>query len=273
MQEIINEMIGNTLKRGRYEAWFLPTTISPEKAANFYIGKEKPTPNEVYKFFYLLISGIYSNQYVVSLDNVDERKLSEFRQDLIKEGKMIIPSKGQTGLDTRKVLSDIGVKLAPKLTEFIFAFIIVSYFVSWLKRPMEKEEWIKSWEKEGLISTLETLGVTDDTTLVIYSLPKQKKEIYYVPKIKNFILKWYKNYLEDKEKTPSVVKFILSLYISDKHYSDLSALLLNKFLYYFLNGYVNGEILDKLINLKIFYELKQKKVYGFSKASKFFREL
>jgi hypothetical protein len=97
-----------------------------------------------------------------------------------------------------------------------------------------------------------------------------------VPKLKEFILKWYKKYLEDEEETPYIVKFIFSLYIADEQYKDLSASLLNKFLYYFLNGYVNGELLDKLVNLKIFYELREqrrKKIYGFSKANEFFREI
>lgn len=275
MQEIVEEMINNALKRGRYEAWFLPTVISPEKASNFYIGKESPTPEEIYKFLYLLISGIYRDQYIVNLDNADEKVVSDFREDLIKEKKAIILSGGKEGINIKKVLNDLGIKVSPVLTEFIFTFIIVSYFVYWIKTS-KKKEWSERWKEIGLDSTLETLGITDDTTLVIFSVPKQKKEVYYVPKLKEFILKWYKKYLEDEEETPYIVKFIFSLYIADEQYRDLSASLLNKFLYYFLNGYVNGELLDKLVNLKIFYELRErgrKKIYGFSKANEFFREI
>jgi hypothetical protein len=275
MQEIVEEMINNALKRGRYEAWFLPTVISPEKASNFYIGKESPTPEEIYKFLYLLISGIYRDQYIVNLDNADEKVVSDFREDLIKEKKAIILSGGKEGINIKKVLNDLGINVSPDLTEFIFTFIIVSYFVYWIKTS-KKKEWSERWKEIGLDSTLETLGITDDTTLVIFSVPKQKKEVYYVPKLKEFILKWYKKYLEDEEETPYIVKFIFSLYIADEQYRDLSASLLNKFLYYFLNGYVNGELLDKLVNLKIFYELRErrrKKIYGFSKANEFFREI
>jgi hypothetical protein len=275
IQEIVEEKIDNALKRGRYEAWFLPTVVSPEKASNFYIGKESPTPEEIYKFFYLLISGIYRDQYIVNLDNADEKVVSEFREDLIKEKKAIILSGGKEGINIKKVLNDLGIKVSPNLTEFIFTFIIVSYFVYWIKTS-KKKEWSERWDEIGLDSTLETLGITDDTTLVIFSISKQKKEVYYVPKLKEFILKWYKKYLEDEEETPYIVKFIFSLYIADEQYRDLSASLLNKFLYYFLNGYVNGELLDKLVNLKIFYELRErgrKKIYGFSKANEFFREI
>jgi hypothetical protein len=191
MQEIVEEMINNALKRGRYEAWFLPTVISPEKASNFYIGKESPTPEEIYKFLYLLISGIYRDQYIVNLDNADEKVVSDFREDLIKEKKAIILSGGKEGINIKKVLNDLGINVSPDLTEFIFTFIIVSYFVYWIKTS-KKKEWSERWKEIGLDSTLETLGITDDTTLVIFSVPKQKKEVYYVPKLKEFILKWSK---------------------------------------------------------------------------------
>jgi hypothetical protein len=273
MPEIFEKMKNDALKRERYVAHIFPTIISPELAPNFYIGKESPTENEIYRFFYLIISGIYKGPYIVNLDNIDEKLISEFRRDLINENLLILPSQKGSGIDIKKLLSLIGVKVVPQLTEFIYSFTIVSFFISWIKRLERREEWIKKVEELGLSSVLEKIGIRNDTTLVIFYIPRQKKEMYYIPRLKNFFLTWYKDFLEDKEDTPSTVEFIFSTYVRNEQYRELSSSLLNKFLYHFLNGYVNGELLNKLINLKISYELKQKQPYGLIKPKDFFTNL
>lgn len=270
MVEIFEKMKDDSLKKERYVAHIFPTIISPEQAPNFYIGRESPTEDEIYRFFYLIISGIYKGPYVVNLDNVDEKLLNQFRRKLINEKLLILPSQKGSGVDTKKLLNSIGVKISPLLTEFIYSFAIISFFISWIKSLEKREEWIKKVEELGLSSLLEKVGIRDDTALVIFNIPKQKKEMYYIPRLKKFFLTWYKDFLEDKESTPSIVEFIFSMYIADKQYRELSSSLLNKFLYYFLNGYVNGELLSKLINLKIAYEIKQKQPHGFIKPKEFF---
>lgn len=260
----------------KYDASLIPTIISPELAPNFYLGKENPTLDEVYKFLYLIISGIYNGEYVINLDNVDEKIRNDFKNYLINEKILIFPSdKERGGIDIKKLMNNLGIKVLPNLKEFIFSFLIICSFVSWIRKTSFVESWIKQAKGLEIPSLLEELGIRDDVTLVIFYLPRQKKEIYFIPKLKSFISKWYGDYLAGKEDYPFIVRFIFSTYVSDKQYRKLSSSLLNKFLYYFLNGHVNGELLDKLITLKISYELKQKrrKVYGFGEAKKFFSKL
>ena len=174
------------------------------------------------------------------MDNVDENLKDKFRKDLIREELLILPGKKGEGVNIKKMLNYLDIRVTPQLKEFIYSFILISFFTSWIKSIKRTEEWIKEVEKLGLHSVLEKSGIKDDTTLVIFYIPRQKKEMYYIPRLKNLLLTWYGDYLEGKEDYPSVVKFIFSTYISDKQYRELSSSLLNKFLYYFLNGYVNG---------------------------------
>jgi hypothetical protein len=278
MSEIFEKMKDDALKKKRYVAHIFPTIISPEQAPNFYIGKEIPTGEEIYRFFYLIISGIYKGPYIINIDNVDEKIRNEFRNYLIREELLILPGKKGEGVNIKKILNDLGIQIALQLdksNEFIYSFIIFSAFASWIKKMEERENLIKEIEEFGLSSMLEKVGINDDATLIIFYIPRQKKEMYAIPKIKNLLLTWYGDYLKGKEDYPSVVKFIFSNYVSDKQYRELSASLLNKFLYYFLNGYVNGELLNKLVNTKIYYELgkKSKGIYGFVKSRQFFARI
>jgi hypothetical protein len=258
-----------------FDSSLLPTVISPQQAPNFYIGKEIPEEEEIYRFLYLILSGIYKGPYIINIDNVDEKIRNEFRSYLIREEKLILPGKKGEGVNIKKILSDLGVQVAPQLDEFIYSFVIFSAFASWIKKIEERENLIKEIEELGLTSMLEKIGINDDATLIIFYIPRKKKEMYIIPKIKNLLLTWYEDYLKSKEDYPSVVKFIFSNYVSDKQYRKLSASLLNKFLYYFLNGYVNGELLNKLVNTKIYYELRKKSkgIYGFVKSREFFTRI
>lgn len=283
MPEIFEKIKNDALRKKRYVAHIFPTIISPEQAPNFHIGKESPTEEEIYRFFYLIISGIYRGPYIVNLDNIDEKLRDKFREDLIREELLILPGKKGEGVDVKKMLSNLGVKVVPQLDEFIYSFILISFFTSWIRSTEKREDWIRKIKELGLHSLLEEIGIKDDTMLVIFFIPKQKKEMYFVPRLENFLLTWYRDYLEGKEDYPSVVKFVFSNYIPDKQYRKLSSSLLNKFLYYFLNGYVNGELLNKLVNTKISYELKRgstkevrrgtKQIYGFVKPKEFFAKI
>ncbi|MEM5882487.1 MAG: hypothetical protein QXS69_03440 [Candidatus Aenigmatarchaeota archaeon] len=273
-EALIDKSVGEDKK---YDASLIPTIISIDNAPNFYIGKESPTEEEVYRFLYLIISGIYRGSYIVNLDNVNEKIRDNFRNYLINEKILILPSeKEEGGIDLRKMMNSMGIKVIPYLDKFIYSFILLSSFVVWLRKVyFKKEEWIKKTREIGVPSMLEEIGINEDVTLVVCYLPKHKKEIYFFPRLKSLISKWYGDYLIGKEDSPFMVDFIFSTYVSDKDYRELSSSLLNKFLYYFLNGYVNGELLSKLINLKISYELKKKtkQIYGFSNARRFFSEL
>lgn len=278
--EVINEVIKDALEERRYTASIFPTIISPEKARNFYIGKEGgPTEEEIHKFLYLLVSGLhYGGEFVINLDNVADEARKDFRDGLINEKMLILPSvKGRGGIDIARLLSGISAirKSFPRLSEFIFAFLLISYFSSWIREEIKRKGWSEVLAKMGLESTLGLLGIRDDVTLIVFRLSKgEKKKVYYIPKLKDVLVKWFSDYIGGREGKLAVVDFIFSLYVADEKYRDISSETLNKFLYYFLNGYVNGELLSKLIQLKIKCELEREgRVYGVLNAKEFFSKL
>lgn len=281
--KFIEQRVNKAIEKGTYTADIFPTIISQENAPNFYVGREKPDEEEVYKLLYLMFTGIYKGDRIVNVDNVEESLRANFREYLINEKILIAPgsSEEKVGADIGKMLSKLGIKKSPLIDNFIYSFIILSIFVAWikeknLKKEKNEEEIENIIGREELEKILEEkIKLTDEVTLVVFHIPKQKKKTYYLPKIRNFILNWYYDYLVGLENNPSIIKFVFSNYIADEDYSKLSSNLLDKFLYYFLNGHVNGELLNKLVTLKIFYELRTKKgkKSGFSKARDFFRKL
>lgn len=283
--EIFTFLAEKSIKNRTYDSSIIPTTISQIQAPNFYFSNECLNEEEIFRILYLIFSGIYYEDYVVNIDNVEESIRQSFREYLINEKLLIFDkkdSKTKVGIDTRKLLTEIGVKTSVKFVkgskEFIFSFLILSAFVEWIRRKtIEIEKKQKIMKFLDLPYLLKELKISDDIQLVIFVLSKEKKKIYFIPKVKNIIIKWYGNYLTGEEDHISIAKFIFSNYISHKDYNKTSLSLLNKFLYYFLSGHVNGELLNKLINLKISYELRSKnnRVFGFPyrSAKNFFRYL
>ena len=77
----------SAMRKKRYTASILPTIITPEQAPNFWFKNEKePTGNEIYKFLFLLLTGLYQGNYVINLDNVDLSLMRSFRDQLIDRG-------------------------------------------------------------------------------------------------------------------------------------------------------------------------------------------
>jgi hypothetical protein len=113
-------------------------------------------------------------------------------------------------------------------------------------------------EEIGLPKVIPDLGVDDSISLVFFNIPKQKKEMHIFPRLKDFIVKWYYDYLTGAEDV-DLLFFLSSLYVTDKDYQKISDAVMNKFIYYLLRGYINGELLTDIISIKIRYELKDKK--------------
>lgn len=275
-------LVDRSLASKRYDASLVPTIISPQMAKNFYLkGEKTPSEDELYEFLYSILTGVYKGQYVVNLTNAPQKIMTDFRDSIINENKIIF--------DSKKDREALGIRLntfsslflyprfKPPITELTFPFLVLSYFLCWLKeRSRSRPELLAHLKEVGLEGIIETeLGIRDDTTLVIYVLSRDKKKCYLISRLKGFILKWYKNYLDGLEEFPYIVNTLFSMYITDKNYRDLSSDLLDKFLYYFMEGYVNGELLDKMTILKLEYELKKKneKIYSISYAKEFFEKL
>jgi len=256
---IFEALIEKSIDEG-YDASLVPTIISKDQAPNFYVSEERPKQDELWHWIKLMITGVYKDNYIFNLDNVSNELIKDFRLDLVNKKLIIFKRERESeGINIGEISRKFGAGFRARyLTEFLFAFLCVSYFVAWIKERQEEESF-RELTEGWLPKVIEKFGVTDDATLVVFILHRQKKRVYFIPKLKDFILRWYDDFLQGKEERPSIISFMSSFYIVDKNYRELSLSLLNKFLYYFLNGYINGELLTNMVNLKIKYELKEKR--------------
>ena len=247
----------SSIKKRRYTATIVPTIITPEQAPNFWFKNEKmPEENEIYRFLFLLLTGLYFRNYVINLDNIDLSLLESFRDHLINEELFILPAEGKLGgINLRKLFSELKIRLPA--TKFSIAFSVISYFVVWFKSQKRLSDMKEKIIEMGLPWVLSENGINDDVTLIIFNIHRQKKEMYIIPRFKDFIIRWYEDYLSGRDNSYFLPQFISSLYINHKDYREISSSLIDKFIYYLLRGYVNGELLINMINLKIKYELEK----------------
>jgi hypothetical protein len=98
--------------------------------------------------------------------------------------------------------------------------------------------------------------------------------MHITPRLKDFVIKWYENFLAGKEEHAYFLSFLSSIYVNHKNYRKVADPLMNKFFYYLLRGYVNGELLGDIVNLKIKYELKEnKRPFPIQRANEFLAKL
>lgn len=278
--EVFDYLIKNSIKNKNYDASIFPTLISKNEAPNFYFKNEKPAEEEIYWILYLLFSGLSYRDYVINLYNVNEKLREDFRKFLINEEKTIFLSSSGASFDIGKAISSIleyrsNKKINFKIKEFILSFVFLLSFIRWIKKNLEnkKEENILSDIEEILPDYLEKLDIRENVGLVVFNIPKTKKEIYFFPRIKKIILRWCSNYLLGKTDRLDIAYTIFSFYIPHKDYVDKSVDLLNKFLYYFLQNRIDGKLLNELIILKIEYSLKERKKSNIMFAKTFFEKL
>jgi len=275
MEDVITYLVDDAINKKRYTSSILPTIVSPQQAPNFWFKNEKePTEEEVYRLLYILLSGLYRGNYVVNLDNVDALIRENFRNWLIEKNVLIFPEEGTIGgINLKEILSKLQIHGFP-LSEFGFSLLIISYFVNWLRDKTDRS-FMQKMKSMGLPLILDEIGVGDTVTLMIYNLHKQKKEMYVIPRLKDFIVKWYEEFLMGKENSIPLLSFLSSLYVRHKDYQKIADKTMNKFIYYLLRGYVNGELLVNLINIKTKYELKEKKrrPYPIRKVREFLRKI
>jgi hypothetical protein len=182
--------------------------------------------------------------------------MEKFRNSLAKKA-ILLADETWMGIDIKKVLRELGIRKFP-LTEFGFSLLMLSYFISWIKeRTQGDQEWIQRINAIGLSSALSELGIDDTIALITFNIHKQKKEMYIIPRLKDFIVKWYENFMSGMEEPAYLLSFLSSIYVNHKNYREVADPLMNKFIYYLLRGYVNGELLCDIVNLKIKYELKE----------------
>lgn len=260
--EVCNSLVAHVKSKG-YDASVVPTMISNELAPNFRIQETLPNEGEIWRFLYLLVTGLHYRDFVVNLDKVPPELTKAFRQALIKNEYLVF-QQDFTGLNVSKMFSDLKVPKMPS-EEFIFSFLVLTYFIKFWKERKQYEELL-----EYLPSSYRMVDyppLSDEATLVVFSLPREKKKMFMFSRLQSLIARWF---IDDSNDVPSIAKFVFSLYIPDKKYRDKSVGLLNKFLYYLLRNEVNGDLLDKLIVDKISFELtREEKPYGIKSALQF----
>jgi len=275
LEKVIDYLVNDAIKRRRYTASILPTMISPQQAPNFWFRNEKePTKEEIYRLLYIVLTGLYRGNLIINLDNVATSLMRDFRKWLISKETLILPEEKTTGgLDPRKIINELNIHSFP-LSEFAFTLLLSSYFSKWLKDEIErKTEWKRKMEELGLSSTLSDAGIDDAVTLIVCNIHRQKKEIHVFSRFKEFILRWYGDFLNNKAESIDLILFLSSIYVRHKDYRKISEKMMDKFVYYLLRGYISGELLVNLINLKIKYELKERKgsPHSIQKAKEFLR--
>ncbi|MEM5820855.1 MAG: hypothetical protein QXP34_00840 [Candidatus Aenigmatarchaeota archaeon] len=143
----------------------------------------------------------------------------------------------------------------------IFLFLVIDYIFSkiFLENKIEK---ILSGE-----NTAEIYMFSDDLTIRRHFIfPNLSKifELFYSSE-ENFVFREEEIGLaEEKGKIlegSKLSKFLLSFWIKDPDYSDITSSLIGKLIYYLFNyTNFNGEILNKLIKVNVHYMLKNERI-------------
>ncbi|MEM2962833.1 MAG: hypothetical protein QXY01_07465, partial [Candidatus Bathyarchaeia archaeon] len=275
IREIVEYLVNDAIKGRRYTSSVLPTIVSPQLAPNFWFKNEKkPTREEVYRLLHLILTGLYRGSYVVNLDNAKPTLREDFRKSLIQENILIFPEGGVGGgVNIKKIFTQLNLARFP-VVEFGFTLLILSCFVKWLKNKVEKPEFLKRVEEMGLPQIISDIGVDDSLSLVFFNIPRQKKEMHIFPRLKDFIARWYHDFLTGAEDI-DLLLFLSSLYIVDENFKEISDAVMNKFIYYLLRGHINGELLVDMINIKIKHELEERRrgIYPIQRVREILRRI
>ena len=266
IQTVLDFIIKKALLEG-YNVLVTPCIISKEQAPNFYLEEEVPKSEELWRFLYLLLTGVHCFDYVLNIENAPAKVTESFKEWLINKNYLVTGAE-RSGLNVKELLSSLNIPRGLTLEEFIMSFIFLSYFAKFWKDMQERIEIAGDFGK--LLSE-----IPDDVSLVVFVLSRQKKRMYVFPRLKEIMTKYYGDFFISDDQIPSICRFIFSLYISDANYREICVGILNKLLYYLLQGRINGELLSRAVELKTNYELRKKehKIFGLHDAQQFLTKL
>jgi hypothetical protein len=172
----------------------------------------------------------------------------------------------------RGIRSELNIRSRDWGTFFI-ALLAISYFIFRIRNRMPQsdlglEEYLDRLQKQ--------YSIRDDTTLVIFQFGRQKKEVHYFNKLTAFIDKWFRDFIEGRERTLSLLAFLDSLTATQTRSKNLKVMgsLREKLIFYLLkHNQVNGDLLTKLVAIKMQDSLKADKPFGVFHAKQFFAKL
>jgi hypothetical protein len=265
LEKISDHLVKKALEEG-YGAYIVPFIISIDQAKNFYIQKETPKEEELWWWLYHLFTALHFKDYIVTFTNTPSKIVFDFRNHLV-ENNFIIFQKEKSGINLDRMARELKVPPSPFYNSgSLFTFLILSYFAKFLRDYKEKEEISRLYGKSLPL-------LTDEATLLLSILSKEKKRVYVFPKLNALLSKYFKDVIERKSESSSTLTFICSFYIKEKKYKKKSIGLLDKFVYYLLRDHVNGELLSRLVELKASYETREGKTYGIFGSKEFFSKL
>lgn len=251
-------------KKGGYSSSIWPTLLKFSEASNLKIHKLSPTKDELLDLWSTLLSGIPHRNMIVSLINVDEECVETLKEKLISDVSLM---QAMPELSRDALSSSLNKRILP-ITKYpaILVFTLINYIAYRSKQSNGKMSDISEF--------LERWGITEDSMIVVIRVPfrGEKSEVHLYSRLDLFFNKWYHDFFQSDAQFPDIGIFISSLYVNHKDYRENSGNLLEKFLHYMLNGYVSGELLDKLIVTKVEAFLKEK-TYGILRAKNFFSKI
>lgn len=280
------QLFEDLAQKKEYTASIFPTIISSKEAINFFLpGEKKPNREEVFQYLYLVSTGIYHRNIIINLITEKENKWESFLSKLKSEESFIILTKNENqqskkpsisveiNFNTLKKYIGCNIPFIP-LERNIFLLTIINFFVVWWLKEKNKIK-INSLEEIGKVLTSK-IGLSDNAVLIVFEKRRNEKtKVFFYPRLSRFIQKWYSEYLKTgKEEDNYLPKFLFSLVDFD---DERSINYLDKFLYFLFRGNVNGEILEKLLNLKtkLIINLRKegKQVFPILEVSKFCRAI
>ncbi len=262
------EVLDHMKRSDEYKASVVPTMVSWNKGRGLWIKNVEPSSIEKGYFAYMVTTGlgyrphreaIVIVNFIGDMDLESKAKLWQYifrREDI---GSPLRPN--------WKVISsgsfdyDIPLNVEGKPLSYVFATAILIQYAKFLGQT-------------------QALDPDADLSMVVLTVGRSiPNELQVFTRINRLVGHWFDDVINNKGRGSSGFgRFVGSLYISDMKYRDKSVSMLNKFLHSFLNGQVSGELLDKLINLRVTYMLgeviKSKgRAYGFRGAQFFFSKL
>lgn len=259
-RQALKELLEKLVKAGEYSSQIFPAIVGKSSAPNFWLKGERSGPDlkEAEKALYLLLSSACFGNTLINLDNIKDAGRNEWRRFLITEA----------GENQARIMRDLGVR-SRSLGPFYLSLLTICYWLYQLKLKGIKGE-------EDLHQIMTDWGIGEDTAIVIFEMGRKKKEVHYFSRLSSFILKWFKGYFDvDEIAPPTLITFLdsLSRVSSDKNV-DLVGEAREKLVFYLLKYHeMNGEVLSKLVQLKVQDAITSKKVSGVVRASEFFAGL
>jgi len=251
-----------------YSTLIFPTIISSGRAPNFYLVGEKDTPQkeEVWKMLYLLLTSVQLRDTLLNLDHVAKEGRMRWRQWLMPES---------ASASFRRIISELKLR-SRNIGPFYLSLLAIAYWVYRMKLSISGPSKSRGILQKEWMDKLRQYGFGNDTVLVAFCMGRGKKEVHYFTRLSQFIIEWFKDYIEGRGERQPLITFLDSLtsISSNRTNAELVSEVREKFVFHLLKYHeVNGELLAQLVELRVQDALNSKRPFGVASAQDFFDRL